>query len=647
MTLLASLLTNPAALTVADLVAKAALIVGIAAAVTQLLRWRRASAATQHLVWAASVVALLALPVLTLAAPAWIVEITQSPIATPIRAEVGSLIDSPGDAGIALDASAQSEIETAPQRPALPSLSWMQLLAGVYLLGVIGLLLRLVLGSWSVARLARDTTPVANESLLALLRDLSWTMGIDRPVRLLQSDDATIPMTWGTRRPHILLPTEANTWPAERGRAVLTHELAHVVRFDCLTQWLASVACAFYWMHPAVWYAARRLRVERERACDDYVIENGMQPREYASELFEVAQKYRGSGMTAAAALGMARPSELEGRMLSLMDAFRSHHAASRHWTAAVAVGMAVILVPLGCIQPGIAQANAIAVPPAEPEFFAAEDEAEAPYIRRGSRRNSATTGVSSDAGSPPVLTAAASERVKLTGAGLTATASPDFNCVGSTCAFTDVEISGNRTADAEVIRTVASSDSSCRGNNMTYFVFQVDQPAEFIFDSTVTVAPSSRRSGGLAVQFVVDQRGQPEPGSLKILRSTDDANVARVRNAIPQWRFTPALYQGCRVRQLVQMEVLVDAAPESGPLPMYRNITAASDSASLVAAASDALQGRLFVTVPMVVEGYRREPNSVVIDLAPVSAGTVQWRNIGGTVRILADGRRAILRRR
>ena len=64
MTLLNSLLMNPVALTIAALVAKAALIVGIAAAVTQLMRWRRASAATQHLVWAASVVALIALPVL-------------------------------------------------------------------------------------------------------------------------------------------------------------------------------------------------------------------------------------------------------------------------------------------------------------------------------------------------------------------------------------------------------------------------------------------------------------------------------------------------------------------------------------------------------------------------------------------------------
>ena len=364
MTLFTSLLTNPTALTIADLVAKAALIVGVAAAVTHLLKWRRASAATQHLVWAASIVALVALPVLTLTVPAWIVEVAQAPSAPPIPADAGTSIDSPepfvSTVGETAQNAAQTPIAPVPQSAAtaLPSLTLMQFLAGLYLIGLAGLLLRLALGSWSVARLARNTAPVVDPGWLALLRDLSWTLGIDRPVRLLQSDDATIPMTWGTRRPHILLPTEANDWPVERRRAVLTHELAHVVRFDCLTQWLASLVCAFYWVHPAAWYAARRLRVERERACDDYVIQHGMQPREYANELFEVAQKYRGSGITAAAALGMARPSELEGRMLSLMDGVRSHHAASRNWVAAVVLGMAAILVPLGCVQPGIAQAN-------------------------------------------------------------------------------------------------------------------------------------------------------------------------------------------------------------------------------------------------------------------------------------------------
>ena len=53
-------------------------------------------------------------------------------------------------------------------------------------------------------------------------------------------------------------------------------------RYDCLTQTLAFAACAMYWFHPGVWWVARRLRIERELACDDRVIAAGSGCREYA-----------------------------------------------------------------------------------------------------------------------------------------------------------------------------------------------------------------------------------------------------------------------------------------------------------------------------------------------------------------------------
>lgn len=80
--------------------------------------------------------------------------------------------------------------------------------------------------------------------------------------------------------------------------------------------------------------------------------------------------------------------------------------------------------------------------------------------------------------------------------------------------------------------------------------------------------------------------------------------------------------------------------------LPRYAQVVQTSDSTALVRAVNDALQGRMGVEVPMRTTCYKRETNSVVITLVPVPAPGVVWRDLGGTVRILEDGRRIILSR-
>jgi hypothetical protein len=164
-----------------------------------------------------------------------------------------------------------------------------------------------------------------------------------------------MPMTIGTIAPVIVVPADADGWDEERRRAVLLHELAHIARYDCLTQLLSAIATAVYWVHPGVWFIARRLRVEREVACDDRVLAAGARASDYAGHLLELA--YGWSGRRAPAlrghappnleglVVGMAGSQKLEGRMRAVLDPERNRTTLSRRtWLAGAAVTAAVIV---------------------------------------------------------------------------------------------------------------------------------------------------------------------------------------------------------------------------------------------------------------------------------------------------------------
>ena len=88
-------------------------------------------------------------------------------------------------------------------------------------------------------------------------------------------------------------PTFLNVDAGIRRRLVLLHELAHIRRYDCLTQLVAQAACALHWFNPLVWLAKSRMQSERELACDDLVLGAGTLPSTYAADLLELAYRLK------------------------------------------------------------------------------------------------------------------------------------------------------------------------------------------------------------------------------------------------------------------------------------------------------------------------------------------------------------------
>jgi hypothetical protein len=210
---------------------------------------------------------------------------------------------------------------------------------------------RLLIGTASIWWIAHRAEKVVDTRWLNAVNDIAWQIGLMRPVRLLKTPHLSMPVTCGLINSSILLPADADEWSHERRQVVLVHELAHVKRRDCLTQMFAQVACSVYWFNPLVWLASRQLRIERERACDDRVIDIGTKASEYAGHLLEMARAFRSTRCSSLAAVAIARRSELEGRLMAILDPELKRRGLKR--SAAVSVGALIVLIvlPLATIR--------------------------------------------------------------------------------------------------------------------------------------------------------------------------------------------------------------------------------------------------------------------------------------------------------
>jgi beta-lactamase regulating signal transducer with metallopeptidase domain len=380
------------------------------------LTFRRLSAATRHLLWTSALCAALLLPFLSFlnfwevpVLPAQLspnalisnesngndetLKMQQTPVLEETFVSNTAVGGKPGKSEFQTETqplenftaiTETSEPEASPQKnvaEALPQLiNWA---LAVWIAGALFLLLRLLLGITASSFLARrgaefkDTA--LNQSFLILCAELK----LKNKTRLLCCERTKMPVVCGVFRPAVLLPADAAKWSAERKRIVLLHELAHVARRDCLTQMLAQVGCAFYWFNPLVWFAARRLRVEREQACDDYVLSVGTKASDYAYHLLEIARLMQEERSvfhwSQTTNVAMARQSQLENRLLAILSEENRTGAVSRAATLGIAALICVLLVSLAVIRP--TAINAQKSPGSEPVSSDPQDRTETPVL--------------------------------------------------------------------------------------------------------------------------------------------------------------------------------------------------------------------------------------------------------------------------
>src|SRR5262245_51381210 len=164
-------------------------------------------------------------------------------------------------------------------------------------LALVGLWIAIcALMSWRVARSYRAVfrlrgrlEPAPSEQSGHVER-LASLFGIKRPVGAFTSGQVAMPMTIGSLKPLVILPTDlADDLAQSEFESVVAHELAHVKRWDYLTNMLQRGVQAYLFFHPAVWFICKQLTIERELACDDWAVKT-CEPRRYASCLTKLVE---------------------------------------------------------------------------------------------------------------------------------------------------------------------------------------------------------------------------------------------------------------------------------------------------------------------------------------------------------------------
>src|SRR5258708_20324168 len=132
---------------------------------------------------------------------------------------------------------------------------------------------RLVMGLYTIKRLNSvkiSPMPVFWEERFKALTE---TMKISRPVTLLKSGIAKVPLLIGYLKPVILVPVGlVNSLEPEQVEAILLHELAHILRKDYLVNLIQKIIESLLFFNPAVLWVSYLIRSERENCCDDIVI---------------------------------------------------------------------------------------------------------------------------------------------------------------------------------------------------------------------------------------------------------------------------------------------------------------------------------------------------------------------------------------
>jgi uncharacterized protein (TIGR03435 family) len=198
-----------------------------------------------------------------------------------------------------------------------PVPSWHEVLAAVWMCGIVATV-GLWLWRWrQAAACLRRAVPMPQGREVDTLRQLERTRRSHKPLAVFLSIGPVEPGVFGIFRPVLLWPAGISKHLQDNHvEAILAHEVAHVRRHDNLTAAMHMLVEAIFWFHPLVWWLGARLAEERERACDEEVLQLGKSAQVYAESILKTCEFCVGSPL---ACISGVTGADLKARIVRIM----------------------------------------------------------------------------------------------------------------------------------------------------------------------------------------------------------------------------------------------------------------------------------------------------------------------------------------
>ena len=288
---------------------------------------RKQSASLQHVAAKIIVLALLALPLMTVLLPKtnlyWLPTTSSATLQLPFGKVQVPVTLVQGSTGL-------SAPETKP----------LHLWLSFWLIGVTLLAVRYTFGWMSFGRLVRTAKPIY------------WPQ---TDIKVLESGETTVPLTGWLGQHFIVVPRSWIGWSEEKKQSALLHEMAHIQNHDWLSQLLAKFACMLFWPNPLAWALAKQSRALAERAADDQVLAQGVLTTTYAQILLEIAREAKATlSVQSEVTISMTRNYDVARRIEMILEANKRRGRATSSNT--LLTGMTLLMITALTASLGLAR---------------------------------------------------------------------------------------------------------------------------------------------------------------------------------------------------------------------------------------------------------------------------------------------------